>query len=164
MRVRCPRQQRVRRHDRGELAQQPSSECPSSRGEPTALVVGEAQPSGSDLFTQDTILFPKVVDDVALLLVEPAGECGQDELQWMRQRRHGSQPIEAEFIPLLRCRIDRVFGHHGLDKAGGAHSFEERSHHRVERSFAEKKPIGDLSGGVSVGKQPEHCAFRRSSL
>src|SRR5262249_23487148 len=73
----------------------------SSRGEPTALVVGEAQPCGSDLFTQDTVLFPKIVDDVALLLVEPAGERDQDELQGMRPRRHGDQPIRAKFIGAL---------------------------------------------------------------
>jgi hypothetical protein len=68
------------------------SQCPSYRGEPTALVVGEAQTPGADLFTQDTILFLKVVNDVALLLGEPAGERDQAELQGMRRRRHSCQP------------------------------------------------------------------------
>lgn len=67
----------------------------SFRGEPTSLVVGEAQAPGSDLFAQDAVLFQEIVDDVALLLVEPASERDQDELQWMRQRRHGSQPIRG---------------------------------------------------------------------
>ncbi len=71
-----PRQQRVRRHDGGEFVQQPSSLCPDFRGEPPPLVVGfvgEVQAPGSDLFTQDAILFLKIIDDVALLLVnQPA--------------------------------------------------------------------------------------------
>jgi len=74
-----PRQQRVRRHDRGDLAQHPSPHCPGLRGEPTALVVGEAQASGSELFAQDAILFLKIIDDVTLLLVDPAGERDQDD-------------------------------------------------------------------------------------
>jgi len=59
-------------------------------------VVREAQASASDLFTQDTVLFPKIVDHVALLLFEPAGKCDQDELQGMRRRRHASDIREAE--------------------------------------------------------------------
>jgi len=37
-----PCEQRVGRHDRGELAQQPSAQCAAFRGEPTPLVVSEA--------------------------------------------------------------------------------------------------------------------------
>jgi hypothetical protein len=67
------REQHIRRHDRRELAQQPSAECPSFRGEQTALVVGEPQTSGADPFPEDTVLFLKIVDDIALLLVtQPA--------------------------------------------------------------------------------------------
>ena len=86
-----PCQQRVRRHDRGELAQQPSTECPGLRGEPTTLIVREAQASGSKLRAQDAVLFLQIVDDVALLLVDPTGERDQDELQRMRQPRLGGQ-------------------------------------------------------------------------
>jgi hypothetical protein len=45
--------------DRGELAQQPPSQCPSFRGEPTALVVGDVQAPGSDVFTPDAVLFQR---------------------------------------------------------------------------------------------------------
>src|SRR5262249_45427821 len=86
-----PRQQRVRRHDRRELAQQPSAERPGLRGEPTTLIVREAQASRSKLLAQDAVLFLQIVDDVALLLVDPTGERDQDELQRMRQPRHGGQ-------------------------------------------------------------------------
>src|SRR5262249_14054015 len=86
-----PRQQRVRRHDRGELAQHPSAERPGLCGEPTTLIVGEAQASGSKLLAEDAVLFLQIVDDIALLLVDPTGERDQDELQRMRQPRHDGQ-------------------------------------------------------------------------
>src|SRR5262249_57024612 len=41
-----PRQQRVWCDNRGDLAQQPSPQCPGFRGESTAVVVGEAQAPG----------------------------------------------------------------------------------------------------------------------
>jgi hypothetical protein len=50
-----PRQQRVRRHNRGNLTQQPSSECPGFRGQPTAPVVPEAQAPGPELFPQNAV-------------------------------------------------------------------------------------------------------------
>ena len=90
-----PRQQRVRRHDRGNLAQQPSAECPGFRGEPTALIVGEAQAPGSEPFAQDAVLFLEIVDDITLLLVDPTSERDEKELQRMRQRRHDGQPTRG---------------------------------------------------------------------
>jgi hypothetical protein len=82
-----PRQQCVRRHDRCDLAQGPSSHYPDFRGEPTALVVGEAQTPGSELFAQDAVLFLEIGDDIALLLVDPTSDRDEKELQRMRQRR-----------------------------------------------------------------------------
>jgi len=76
-RTRCP----VSRWSRTlAIAVAPVSE---PRGEATALVVGELQTPGTELFAQDAVLFHELVDDVALLLVEPPGECDQDELQGM---------------------------------------------------------------------------------
>src|SRR5262245_12131170 len=66
-------------HNRGELAQQPSAERPDLRGEPSTLIVREAQASGSKLLAQDAVLFLQIVDDVTLLLVDPTGERDQDE-------------------------------------------------------------------------------------
>jgi hypothetical protein len=44
-----------RGHNGADLPQQPSAQCSGFRGEPTALVVGEAQTPGSELFAQDTV-------------------------------------------------------------------------------------------------------------
>jgi len=45
--------------------------------------------------TEDTVLFLKIVDDLALLLVDPTSEGDQDKLQWMRQGRHGGKRIRS---------------------------------------------------------------------
>jgi hypothetical protein len=36
------------------------------------------------LFAQDAVFFQEIINDVAVLLVEPAGERDQNELQGMR--------------------------------------------------------------------------------
>jgi hypothetical protein len=38
----------------------------------SALIVVKAQPLASQLFTQDPVLFLKIVDDILLPLVQPA--------------------------------------------------------------------------------------------
>ena len=93
-----PGQQRVGRHNRGDIPQDAASECPGFRRESTALVVREPQTSGPELFPQDAVLFLEIVDDIALLLVHPTGERDQDEPQRMRQRGHGLQAIRAWVI------------------------------------------------------------------
>jgi hypothetical protein len=90
-----PRQQCVRRHNRADLPQQPSAQYSGFRGEPTALVVGEAQTPGSELFAQNTVFPLEIVDDIALLLVDPTSERDEKELQRMGQRRHGGQPTRG---------------------------------------------------------------------
>ena len=80
------------------VANSRNSRRPSIRAFAASLrrwVVGEAQPPRSELFTEDTVLFLKIVDDLALLPVDPTSEGDQDKLQWMRQRRHAGQPIRC---------------------------------------------------------------------
>src|SRR5262249_47930403 len=64
------------------------------------------------VFGHYAVLFLKIVDDIALLLVEPAGVRDQDELQGMRLRRHGNSLSEAEFTRSLGrpFGVDPVFG------------------------------------------------------
>jgi len=48
------------------------------------LIVREPQTSGSELFPQSAVLLLKVVDDVALLLIDPPGEPDENESQRIR--------------------------------------------------------------------------------
>jgi hypothetical protein len=74
-----PRQQGVRRHDRGDVPQDAAAEGLGSCRQSSALIVGEPQPSGAELFAENAVLLLKMVDGIALLLVQPTGERDQDE-------------------------------------------------------------------------------------
>jgi hypothetical protein len=61
------------------------------------LRVGEAQPSGTDLFPKYAMLFLAIVDDVALLLVYLTGERDENA----SQRKQVSRLPEAGFVGCL---------------------------------------------------------------
>jgi len=46
----------------GEIQQRLSADCLAGNGEPTPLVIGQPDPSVTELFEKDAILFPKEVD------------------------------------------------------------------------------------------------------
>ena len=64
-----PTQDRVGCHDPGHSRQAASAEKDAFHGQAAALVVGEAQPSGSVRGAQDPVLREQVVDDRLLLPV-----------------------------------------------------------------------------------------------
>jgi hypothetical protein len=61
----------VRRDNRGDVPQHVSAECLSLRRQTTLLIVCELQPCGAELFPHGAVLVLEVVDDVALLPVDP---------------------------------------------------------------------------------------------
>jgi hypothetical protein len=60
-----PPQQRIGRHDRGDLAQRAPTRPERSTCEPP-VVIGEARPLPSQLPSQDAILFKKIPDGAPL--------------------------------------------------------------------------------------------------
>jgi hypothetical protein len=81
MRGRCHRRIVSGRHKRGHLAQRGTPETMSARRQPTPLVIREPQPSVAQLGPQDPMLFHQIPDHVWLLLTQPAGEAGEDDLK-----------------------------------------------------------------------------------
>jgi hypothetical protein len=57
-------------------------------GQSNALVVGESQPSRPELLSKHAILRPEIVDHLALVLVDPAGQGDKEKLERMRERSH----------------------------------------------------------------------------
>jgi hypothetical protein len=55
-----PSPQRLGRHDRGDLPQDPPSSLKRPHGKPPSVVIGEAQPLPTHLRAQDTILFHQI--------------------------------------------------------------------------------------------------------
>ena len=54
-------------------------------GQPDALIVSEAQPTRIEVLAEYAVFGLKIVDDLALLLVDPACERDNEEPEWVRQ-------------------------------------------------------------------------------
>jgi len=79
------------------------------RSEADTLIVGEPEPPRSELLAQDAILLLQIVDDVALLLVYPAGQRDQQEPYRMPERNHGGRVSEP--------RPARALSHRDFDSS-----------------------------------------------
>jgi hypothetical protein len=67
-----PGQQGLRRDNAGDLSQNLPSQCFGSNGQSAALVVIEAHSPVAEL-SKNTILLAKIINDLQLALVHPAG-------------------------------------------------------------------------------------------
>jgi hypothetical protein len=74
----------------------------------------------AQLFAQHSVLFPKVVDQLQLLLVHPAGHCVQQEPERVQGFRHeegniitGSPAVHSPVGDPLQIYADRFSGHYG---------------------------------------------------
>jgi hypothetical protein len=76
-----PSQQRVRRGDRRDFAQGRTAEPKRAGDQPSAIVVGETQPTATKLTPQQPVLFDQVRDRLALTTVEPPREHAPHHLQ-----------------------------------------------------------------------------------
>ena len=74
-----PGQQGVRSNDRGHIGKRLVAQLLGPNRQTAVLLVIESQPPITELLPQDPILFAEIVNDVLLLLVEPAGERNRDE-------------------------------------------------------------------------------------
>ena len=83
-----PAEECVGRDDRSDVRQGTSADGLSSYSQPTSLVVGEAKSSATELLLENSILFAEVLDDRILLLRDPAGQGGDEDLPWMEHRGH----------------------------------------------------------------------------
>ena len=86
MRRRC--QQGIGGDQRLKLTERAATESLGLCRHAPPLPVRETEPACRDVFPQRTIFFLEIVDDVALLLVDPAGHGDDEELQRLRKRTH----------------------------------------------------------------------------
>ena len=90
-----PAEQCVWRRDRGDFAQGRASDSVGSARQMTAIVVGEAQATVTELTPQEPVLFDQVRGCVPFAAIEPAGQYTDHHLQ-RRVVHH-----ERELIPRL---------------------------------------------------------------
>ena len=76
----------------------------------------------AQLFTQDSVLFSRVVDELQLLLVHPAGRCDQQESErgqgFCHEESNIITPPQGNPGDLLQIYADRVSGHYGVIVCG----------------------------------------------
>ena len=69
-----PGENRVGCHKPSEIQQRPSADSFTRDGQPTPLVIGQPDPSVTELFEKDAVLFPKEIDRGLLVAIDPACE------------------------------------------------------------------------------------------
>ena len=74
-----PSQDRVGGDEPGEVQQRLSADSLAGDGEPTPLVIGQPDPSVTELFEKDAVLLPQEVDRRLLVPIDPACECCEEE-------------------------------------------------------------------------------------
>ena len=87
-----PSQQRIGRHDRGDLPQCQPSQLKCPHGKPPSVVIGEAQTPPTQLRAQDAILLHQVREHVPLVAIQPADQDREPYLE-SRQVDHGPESI-----------------------------------------------------------------------
>ena len=91
-----PCQERVRAHDGADFLEHAPPQMLRFGGQADALIVGEAQPTRAELLAEHAVLGLEIVDDLALLLVDPACERDNEEPEWVRQRKHEAQLADQQ--------------------------------------------------------------------
>ena len=112
---------------RVQILEHPAAQGLRLGGQAPALAVREPEPAGGDLLAQDPVLFLEIVDDIALLLVDPTGEGGDEKLERLRERTHTPERSRVPTIAprwfgtrspaqtrLLWSQFDREFGHYAV--------------------------------------------------
>jgi hypothetical protein len=70
----------VRREQRADFPQQPASQDFAFDGQAAALVIVEQDPFLAEFFLEDLVFGAEVFDELLLLVVDPAGENGNQKL------------------------------------------------------------------------------------
>src|SRR5467141_4020240 len=99
-----PPQDRVRCDDAGYAREPTAAEDLAFHGQAAALIVREAEPSGSERRAKNPVLLEQVVNHCLLLPVDRAGEEENDEGERRRQRVHGVSVPER----LTRCKARQI--------------------------------------------------------
>ena len=85
-----PGEDRVGRHKPSEIQQRLSADSLAGDGQPTPLVIGQTDPSVTELFEKYAVLFPKEVDRRLLVAIDPARECCEEDLPGLKGVGHES--------------------------------------------------------------------------
>ena len=104
-----PTQDRIRGDDARALRQDPPAEFVTAHSESTTLGVRQAKRPRAQVFSEDPILLPEIVDQIVLVTVHPASEREDEELQ---RRRHSLRLLGR--LDQHRPSLGRFFAPYGV--------------------------------------------------
>ena len=150
-----PTQDRIRGDDARDLRQDPPAEFVTAHSESTTLGVRQAKRPRAQVFSEDPILLPEIVDQIVLVTVHPASEREDEELQ---RRRHSLRLLGR--LDQHRPNLGRFFGGEGewaAAKHGGRgrrgwktrHLGVDRSGVIVARALTEAS-VDDATTGITL--------------
>src|SRR5436305_1921791 len=87
-----PAQNRIGRDSRRPLTQETTAETFPAPRQTAPLLVAESEYSAGELTPQDAVLFDQIGDDVLLLVIQPAGQGGENNLD-EHEVNHGEIPV-----------------------------------------------------------------------
>ena len=129
-----PTQDRIRGDDARDLRQDPPAEFVTAHSESTTLGVRQAKRPRAQVFSEDPILLPEIVDQIVLVTVHPASEREDEELQ---RRRHSLRLLGR--VDQHRPSLGRFFTPYGVS-----------DRHVASRRRQEPATHGRLVRGLSL--------------
>ena len=106
-----PTQDRIRGDDARDLRQDPPAEFVTAHSESTTLGVRQAKRPRAQVFSEDPILLPEIVDQIVLVTVHPASEREDEELQ---RRRHSLRLLGR--LDQHRPSLGRFFAPYAIEQ------------------------------------------------
>ena len=104
-----PIKRTLRGDDARDLRQDPPAEFVTAHSESTTLGVRQAKRPRAQVFSEDPILIPEIVDQIVLVTVHPASEREDEELQ---RRRHSLRLLGR--LDQHRPSLGRFFAPYGV--------------------------------------------------
>ena len=155
--LRYQRQDRIRGDDARDLRQDPPAEFVTAHSESTTLGVRQAKRPRAQVFSEDPILLPEIVDQIVLVTVHPASEREDEELQ---RRRHSLRLLGR--LDQHRPGLGRFFapcgGDHCTTECIGLHAAKSGSRFEALEPIRQgvRERFGAIGKGVAHGLRLRH--------
>ena len=94
-----PPENRVWGDDRGDVAQRSPAQTLAAHGQPASFIIGQLEPTSTQLPAEDPILFDQVGHRLLLLAGQPAGQSGEKKPRGRDVNHSGSLHHRPRFGP-----------------------------------------------------------------
>ena len=102
-----PAKDGVWRDDRCDFGKGASSDGLAPHGKPSALMIGQSEPSAAELLLENTVFLLEVLDDRILLTADPTGHSSDEDLPGVKDNGHpiAAPPPDTQRGPFSQVRF-----------------------------------------------------------